>query len=356
MELPAQPLTVDELVARMRSELAGDVTVTSPAWTGCEGAIALAQQNADIGAEPPLRPWQGVLRPVARAAARSVLFLSRFITEAQTRFNRNVLSALAILDEGTRGAVAQSAAHAERTADRLLEIERTLRRLRAEVARGAQHGAPAAVLEPTEAQATDWAALEELYVALEDRFRGPPAEIKERLRAYLPVLEAAGIGTGDHLIDVGCGRGEWLELLRERGWRGQGVDGNRHMIARCRALDLDVVHADAIAYLRGLPSESAAVLTAFHVAEHLPFPTLVALVDEAARVLRREGVLLIETPNPDHPQVAMRDFYLDPTHRHPLPSALVSFLVEAQGFDRIAVVSAQANGPALDYAVIARRP
>lgn len=353
MEFPSHPATVDELVARMRSDLDGTEAVATTVRNSCEGPIALAQLNADIGAEPPLRPWQGALRPVARAVARAVLYLSRFIIDAQIRFNRHVLTTLTILDEGTRQAAARGATQAEQTRDRLLEMERTLWRLRGEMARLTPHDAPA-VANPAQV-VPDADALDELYAALEERFRGPRAVIKERLREYLPVLDAAGIGTADHLIDVGCGRGEWLELLRERGWRGQGVDGNGHMIARCRALDLDVVHADAIAYLRGLSSGSVAVLTAFHVAEHLQFPALVALFDEAARVLRRDGVFLIETPNPDYPEVATRDFYLDPTHWHPLPPALVSFLAEAKGFDRIAVVSAHANRPALDYALIARR-
>jgi SAM-dependent methyltransferase len=353
MERPAQPLTVDELVARMRSELAQSDPLTQR-WTPCETAISLAEQNAAIGAEPPLRPWQGALRPVARTAARAVLYLSRFITEAQTRFNANVVSALTALVAGVRRLDATSEMRNAQADRRFLDLERTLWRLRAEVARaGFQDSGAGATGAGTPAETP---ALDALYVALEDRFRGSRAEITERLRVYLPVLDAAGICPEDQLIDVGCGRGEWLELLRERGLRVRGIDSNGAMIARCRALNFDATHGDAIAFLRDQPGASTAVLTAFHVAEHLPFATLVALFDEAARVLRPGGLLIIETPNADDPRVATRDFYLDPTHRHPLPLALLTFLAETKGFDRIAAVTAEAGQPARDCALIARRP
>jgi SAM-dependent methyltransferase len=344
-------LTVGEIVRRMQTGLAQIHPTHEHNWSAIETNLALAQQNAEIDREPPLRPWQGALRPLARGVARSVLFVSRFITHAQNRFNVNVIQALTALLEGTRRLERATGAATERTSSRLQDLEGALDTLQHQLAR-LQHHAQLSSTPASLPNVDDAIALDELYVALEDRFRGSSDEIKERLRTYLPLLQASAIRTDEDLFDVGCGRGEWLDLLREHGWHGRGIDGNRAMVERCRALELDVVHGDALAFLRAQPAARAALLTAFHVAEHLDFPALVGLLDEAARVLRHDGLILIETPNPDHASTATRDFFLDPTHRHPLPSALLIFLAEAKGFDRITVLS-QHGGR--DYALLARR-
>lgn len=180
-------------------------------------------------------------------------------------------------------------------------------------------------------------ALDALYVAFEDRFRGHPADISERLRIYLPDVRAVIAATDAPVLDLGCGRGEWLALLREAGIRARGVDCNRLLIAHCRAAGLEVVEADVLDHLAAAADASAAVLTAFHLIEHLPYAQLVALFDHAARVLRPGGLLIVETPNPENVLVGSGDFYLDPTHRRPLPSRLVHFLAEARGFRDVAV-------------------
>ena len=178
--------------------------------------------------------------------------------------------------------------------------------------------------------------LDELYAAFEDQFRGEREEIKTRLRAYLPVLEGANV-TQD-IVDIGCGRGEWLELLRESGKQGRGVDHNPVFIDRCHRLGLDVVHRDAIAYLSELPDASLNAITSFHLVEHLPFKVLIQLLDEMARVLRPGSPLILETPNPANFMVGSHTFYADPTHRNPIPSATLRFLLESRGLTRIEVM------------------
>ena len=158
-----------------------------------------------------------------------------------------------------------------------------------------------------------------LYAAFEDRFRGSREAIIERVREHLPIVEAAGAGTADRpVLDLGCGRGEWLEVLREAGLRGRGVDSNPVLVEQCRGRGLDVAFGDVLAHLRGLPDASVGAVTAVHVVEHLPFTTLVDLVDETVRVLAPGGVAIFETPNVQHLLVGACAFHTDPTHELPL--------------------------------------
>ena len=177
---------------------------------------------------------------------------------------------------------------------------------------------------------------DELYADFEDRFRGERDEIKTRLRVYLPVIERAN--AIEDVVDIGCGRGEWLELLRENGKQGLGVDHNRIFVERCRRIGLDVVQRDAIAYLSELPDASLNAITSFHLVEHLPFKVLMQLLDEMTRVLRPGSPLILETPNPGNFIVGSHTFYADPTHRNPIPSATLSFLLESRGLTNIEVM------------------
>jgi len=177
------------------------------------------------------------------------------------------------------------------------------------------------------------------YLALEDRFRGTREEIQERLRVYLPILKSHGIGGPDMpLLDVGCGRGEWLELLRQEGLYGRGLDANRVILAECRARQLNVVEGDAVEYVRSLEAETLGGITGFHLIEHLPFPYLTDLLNETVRVLKPGGVAIFEAPNPGNVIVGIEHFYLDPTHRNPLPSLLARFLAEECGLSGVEVL------------------
>lgn len=175
-----------------------------------------------------------------------------------------------------------------------------------------------------------------LYLSLEDAFRGSPGEIRNRVREHIPVLERAGLKPGqDLVIDIGCGRGEWLGVLTENGYLTRGCDSNALMVAKCREQGLDVVQADALQFLRSLKEDSVAAVTAFHVIEHLPFSLMLEFIDASLRVLRPGGILLLETPNPQNVLVASHNFYIDPTHKKPVPMILLQFIVEARGFCNI---------------------
>lgn len=174
---------------------------------------------------------------------------------------------------------------------------------------------------------------DELYVAFENQFRGSREELKERFRAYLPYVRETLIGeTNLPVLDLGCGRGEWLELLKESGYIGKGVDINGVMVKQCQELGLDVTQLEILDYLKNQESNSFSIITGFHLLEHLPIKRILLLFDEVFRVLRRGGIAIFETPNPENLLVATSNFYLDPTHLHPLPSGLLSFLMESRGF------------------------
>ncbi len=176
-----------------------------------------------------------------------------------------------------------------------------------------------------------------LYASLEDRFRGDRAEIKEKFKVYLPYLEEAGITSG--VLDLGSGRGEWLELLRDTGIQAKGVDSNRVMSDRCAQAQLDVLCIDGMTYLRSLPDSSVSAVTSFHLIEHLDFDELIALVDQIMRVLKSEGILIFETPNPENVLVGSCNFHLDPTHRRPVPSEMMRFVLEVKGFADVEVIN-----------------
>lgn len=177
-------------------------------------------------------------------------------------------------------------------------------------------------------------SLEDQYASFEQSFRGDRDQIKARAVHYIGVLAEAGIQPGDDgiVVDLGSGRGEWLEVMAEHGYRGRGVDSNRGMLAVSRAEGHDVVEADALEYLRAQPEKSFAAITSMHMVEHVPHPILIRLLDEALRVLRPGGVLILETPNPENVRVGSCQFYIDPTHRNPIPPPLLQWLVASRGF------------------------
>lgn len=181
--------------------------------------------------------------------------------------------------------------------------------------------------------------LDAMYVTFEDSFRGTREDIKERQRVYLSRLVSVGAGTREYpILDIGCGRGEWLELLKEEGYVSCGVDLNPIMANECRDRGLNVVVDDAIAYLRSQKDASFGAISCFHLIEHLEHPTLIGLIDETLRVLRKGGIAIFETPNPENLIVGACNFYLDPTHRKPLPPALLKYLFEARGFNDVEIL------------------
>ena len=193
-------------------------------------------------------------------------------------------------------------------------------------------------------------SLDAFYVAFEDQFRGSREDISNRLKVYLPLLEVAKIGTPDFpILDVGCGRGEWLELLRDSGYTARGIDVNRVMLEQCSSRGLDVLESDLILHLQSLPSDSLGAVTGFHVIEHISFEALIKLFDEVVRVLKPQGLVIFETPNPKNILVGSHTFYLDPSHRNPLPSSMIKFMAEARGLHNVTIMDLHPSPEALRF-------
>ena len=234
--------------------------------------------------------------------------------------------------------LAQDSLQTERSVRRitktLTDYERRLMLLSERGRRGQQERRPAAGHA-----GDDQELLEALYVSFEDEFRGTRDDIKDRLRVYLPVVREARAGAEQTpIIDLGCGRGEWLELLREECLVGRGIDVNEVLLRQCRDRELEVVHCDALGYLRQLGENSVGAVTGFHLIEHLAFADLIRLLDETVRVLRPGGVAVFETPNPQNLQVGSHTFYMDPTHRNPLPGAMMQFMAQARGLTDVRIM------------------
>ena len=180
------------------------------------------------------------------------------------------------------------------------------------------------------------------YRSFEERHRGSVEDIKSRLSFYLPFLSRLKEIYPDGVIaDIGCGRGEWLEILTENGIANIGVDLDDGMLARAKEAGLNVQKMDCLQFLQNQADQSLIALTGFHIAEHLPFEVLQQLVMHTLRVLKPGGLLILETPNPENVSVGTCSFYMDPTHNHPLPPPLLEFLPIHYGFKRAITVRLQ---------------
>jgi SAM-dependent methyltransferase len=142
-------------------------------------------------------------------------------------------------------------------------------------------------------------------------------------------------------LDLGCGRGELLEVLKEAEIPAEGIDQDEGMLEGCQALGLSVQQGDAIAYLRTQADSSRICVSLIHVVEHIPFDMLRDIVAEAKRVLVPDGILIMETPNPENYTVGSCNFYMDPTHRNPLPPPLLAFVPKYYGFQKVKILRLQ---------------
>jgi len=199
-----------------------------------------------------------------------------------------------------------------------------------------------------EGSAEDTSILDAMYLSFEERFRGSPAEIKRKLQVYLPIIDSVASAKMDkddtRILDVGCGRGDWLDLLRETGYRAQGIDRNEIAVRHCRQRGLDVAMADVIEFLKEVEGDSLDVITGFHLIEHLPFRVLISLFDESLAALRSGGVIILETPNPTNILVSAYDFYRDPGHLRPLHPDTIDFIAGNRGFVRTGAYFVSGDG------------
>jgi len=201
--------------------------------------------------------------------------------------------------------------------ERLIHSELRLVRQRASLARAVEQVSQSA---PPEFANVDW-------LKFAERFRGSEDDIRARQRMY-----SSRFGEHAPVLDLGCGRGELLQVLRDAGIRARGIDANDDSIALCQANGLDAEQADLFAYLDALPDASLGGVICCQVVEHLPPARLPEMIRLVHAKLRAGGLVAIETPNPECLAIFATHFYIDPTHRHPIPPALASFYLEEAGF------------------------
>lgn len=213
--------------------------------------------------------------------------------------------------------------------------------------------------------------MQDFYRRFEDAYRGSEQLITQRLTFYTPFIQSLLLDTPNPVaLDLGCGRGEWLKFIQTLGIENiLGIDLNEQMLEAAKAQSLNVIKDNALTFLADVPDNEYDLITAFHFVEHIDFSSLQELVANLFRVLKPNGIIILETPNAENLVVGSNNFYLDPTHIKPLPSLLLEFLVKYHGFgltttarlqhnkefDKIGDVGLYdvINGASKDYSVIA---
>ena len=170
-----------------------------------------------------------------------------------------------------------------------------------------------------------------LYISLEDHFRGDKATVHQRQMEYLPYISGI-VSEQFPLIDLGCGRGEWLQVLKDNHIAARGIDSNTACVAECTENGLVASLGELLDTLSKLPDASCGSITMFQVLEHLPFDVVVNVLREARRVLIPGGVFIGEVPNSETLRVGASTFWIDPTHQRPLFPAVLAFLASSVGF------------------------
>jgi len=171
----------------------------------------------------------------------------------------------------------------------------------------------------------------DFYIAFEDRFRGPFDIIKERVAVYVSDLSHLA-NSKKKVVDIGCGRGELLTVLKESHIYTIGVDNNPSSIASLQERGFEAYCEDLSRFLKRTPDASIAAITMLHVVEHLPFDVLLSTFQEVFRVLEPGGIFIAETPNSLNLSVGSSTFWIDPTHQRPVHPEVLRFLSIHCGF------------------------
>jgi len=384
---PPSPDSADALLLQLRARIAdqragrmmgaGDPAPT-PEPVG--EYLERAAQVADIGTTVPLFPHLRPLRrAVAQFSARVILYFLRLVTVDQRQFNRVLLRAVGTLDREAQAVRSQVERQAQATASRdalttiRSELHARLLAVEAAVPERDRWFADLAERDSGHARAIAdlRAAVAYLRAQIADRDRridallaevgGTPVIARDTPAAPPPTAPTGTAGAFDSwafaqafhgdeesikanqaryvryfasgdVLDVGCGRGEFLELLRDAGIRARGVDLSNEMVLRCREKRLDVIKADALAYLEALPDATLGGIFAGQVIEHLATPAIQTFLHLAYRKLRPDGVLVIETLNPECLLVHYRWFWMDLTHVRLIHPETLKFLLVTIGF------------------------
>ncbi len=307
-------LDVADLFEQLREELRRGAGAGGGAESEFAATRALAERFWPVTAEREAGGGpKGLVKRILRKLMR---WYVEPLAADQRVYNSSLLRLVDALSER-----ADTAAAANARAQQLLrELEERLTRVERRGAAGVASAPPATVAaQPAAAALPD-------YFAFESRMRGSVAAIRERQRRYVDDLRAAA-----PVLDIGCGRGELLQLLREAGVEARGIDADADMVAYARGEGLDVEQADLVEYLERQEDASLGGIFMGQVVEHLPPGVLVRALGLAAAKLRHGGVLVAETINPLSP-LALRHYFADLTHAQPLVPETLELLARQSGF------------------------
>ncbi len=308
-------LDVADLFERLREELRRGAGGEGTAGGDFAATRALAERFWPVTAER--EAGSGPKGLVKRFLRRLMRWYVEPLAAEQRVFNNSLLKLVDAFSER-----ADAAAAAGERAERLLrELEERLTRV--ERRGGASGGAAPA---PVTVAAQPAAASLPDYFAFESRMRGSVEAVRERQRAYVDDFREAS-----PVLDIGCGRGELLSLLRDAGVEARGIDADADMVAYARGEELDVEQADLVDYLERVEDASLGGIFMGQVVEHLPPAVLVRSLELAAAKLRPGGVLVAETINPLSP-LALRHYFADLTHAQPLVPETLQLLARQSGF------------------------
>jgi SAM-dependent methyltransferase len=268
------------------------------------------------------------------ASAQTVAWVRDTVQFALEELRRHQ-QALAAWERRTNAAVAALSGTHEELRASIGVLQQATQTLKREVMRLSEAGIPASAA-PTAVRESSRdggprASLDgHKYVGFEDHFRGSQDDIRGRVAEYLPIFRGV-----QNVVDLGCGRGEFLALLRENGIDGRGVDINEAMVEVCRSQGFDVTRTDALSYLEAQPDGSIGGLFAAQVVEHLEPQYLNALLDVAFGKLRPGAPIVLETINPACWFAFFESYIRDITHVRPLHPDTLKFLLIASGFQHV---------------------
>lgn len=351
----------DNPLSRLARERADADRAYNEALTALDAALVKQEASEPAAIAPPAAPgdlpagWRG---PVLRAMRD---WLAPWI-DAQRTFNAQAAAAIQALEARDRDRLAafegfqhaliaflqQITAFVE-TKERQLAAEASARfapipDLQAQIAvlqratqmltrrLGATATPPVAGVAASPVPAAAFGTDDYKYVAFEDQFRGSIDEIRAKVAAYVPLFAGAS-----NVLDIGCGRGEFLMALRNAGVTARGVDVNSEMVAEARERGLDAENTDALAYLTATPDESIGGVFAAQVVEHLQPSYLIRLLDAAFQKLRPGAPIVLETINPTCWVAFFSSYLRDPTHVRPVHPETLEYLVRASGFTNVSV-------------------
>ncbi len=173
----------------------------------------------------------------------------------------------------------------------------------------------------------------DFYYDFEECFRGSRDEIISRLSSYDGLISYILQNCQEpKLLDIGSGRGEWIEKCSLNGIESIGLEINQDMISFCKKKGMNIISGDALNILKTLESNSFDIISSFHLIEHLKYDQIYEMITQCLRLLKTNGILIFETPSIDNLQVSSRTFFLDPTHINPINPDSFIFFLESLGF------------------------